>query len=332
MDELPSIVALFKDTADERLWAGHLQGIPHLCRVMAGQNIRQILANLKRTGIAPRLVMLSATLYPRENRQLVTIVRQAFPRAELLLIAFESDAALPLQPLLVDNVRHLVINHGDGGDDRGQCQLGTAVTRLVNGRPWIIGECLRAGSAIHEYRLASSAQKEDLIRMLEGYLAGNSPEMEMFRQRGALLADEMLENAMYGAPRGEDGGKIFRKGEERALLPRERLVFRFGFDGETLALEMVDNWGSLAPDLVMEYLARNQDQSGGDDDAGGRGLFFIWRFLDQMHVTITPGVQTTVGGHLRVSSTCSPEAPHGFHITTLEKENSHGRTITHCSR
>jgi hypothetical protein len=126
----------------------------------------------------------------------------------------------------------------------------------------------------------------------------------------------MLENAMYGAPRGEDGSKLYRKGEQRAIQPLESIRFRFAFDGETLAMEVADGWGSLSADLVLDYLAHNLDGGELPGDVGGRGLFIIWRFFDQFHVSIRPGRQTIVGGQVRVASPLDIETPKGFHIST----------------
>jgi hypothetical protein len=104
----------------------------------------------------------------------------------------------------------------------------------VERRPWEICSCLREGTAIHSFQLFSSEDKERLIGLLELLLAGDGEEHELLRQKGALLADELLENALYDAPRAADGSKLFRKGEKRVMLPEERIVFSFGFDGETL--------------------------------------------------------------------------------------------------
>src|SRR6185369_6699834 len=170
---------------------------------------------------------------------------------------------------------------------------------------------------IHEFPLISSNQKEALIAYLEGAIIGDSQEMELLRQRAALLADEMVENALYGAPQGKDGRKLYCKGEERIINVDEKIFFRFAFDGETLAMEVVDGWGTLAPEMVVDFLARNQ--SGMDevsDEVGGRGLFIIWRFMDHLHVNIRPGMQTVLGGHLKAVSTHDCESPRGFSIST----------------
>jgi hypothetical protein len=72
--------------------------------------------------------------------------------------------------------------------------------------------------------------------------------------------------------------------------------------------------------VVLEHLARNQEGDSITDDAGGRGLFIIWRFLDHFHMNVQPGLETVVGGHLQLSSGLDLEAPRGFHITRTQGE------------
>jgi hypothetical protein len=122
----------------------------------------------------------------------------------------------------------------------------------------------------------------------------------------------MLENAFYGAPRDEKGVSRYEKGQHRLIHSHETMLFRFGFDGACLAMEMEDNWGSLAPDRVLEYLAKNQDCRDNCEEMGGRGLFIIWRFLDYMHIHIEPGRQTVVGGQVKLENISENK---GFHIT-----------------
>jgi hypothetical protein len=314
-----TVLALFKDTEDESLCNPLLTGIPGVIRIMAGSSLALTLENLKRTGIEPRLTILSGRLYPEERPNLVATVRRLFPATEFLLVTSVSDPFPPLQRLAMDRVRHLTINPVSSQDDRGEeakTQFQTAVTKLVEGCAWEIADYLKQGTSIHAFDIASSTQKEELIAMVEQAIRGDIPDIDLLRQKGALLADEMLENAMYGAPQGEDGNKLYRKGEERVVRSEEKIVFRFGFDGETLAMEVADGWGSLSPELVLEHLARKQDGSDMLDHAGGRGLFIIWRFLDHFHVSISPGRQTVIGGRIKAVSPLDPESPKGFHIST----------------
>lgn len=317
MQQMKSIVAIFKDESDAGHWAAYLDGISALLRITAHKNLGQSLEKLVGLGIDPCLVIISSRLYPTQDPELVARIRGYFPEVELLLISSSEDPSPPLLPLCADTVRHLAVNPTEW-DPIGKGYFSNVLQKLVAGRSWAIGDCLSSQTEVCALELRSSTQKEGVLAALDAAIAGEGEEFEMFRQRGALLADELMENAMYGAPRYAAGGKCFKKGEEREMLPEERLVFSFGFDGETLAMEMTDNWGSLDPDLVVEYLARNQAQQGGDD-LGGRGLFLIWRFFDHFHVSINPGEQTVVGGDLQLSRGLDPEAPRGFNITAHKK-------------
>ena len=317
MHQMQTVAVLYLDEDDRKLWEASLDAVPDLLSITVDGNPAVSLEALRRKGGTIRVVIISARLYPGAYPELAKLVREACPGIELLLIS-PDDASPPLKPLFADDIRHLALNSEKGRPNREH--LPSVISMLVDRRAWEIGACLKKGTKVHSYRLGSSEDKESMIGALEGVLAGAGEEMDMLRQKGALLADELLENAMYNAPRGAHGDRLFKKGEKRDMLPQEHIIFSFGFDGETLALKLADNWGSLEPDLVLEYLAKNQEDGSGADDAGGRGLFIIWRFLDQFHVNVEPGRRTVVGGHLQLGSRLDPDAPRGFHITKHQKE------------
>ncbi|SRR6266581_3543154 len=320
MKQSRTILAIFRDAEDEALWSSVLGDINDMVRVVACANLAITLENLQIIGIEPSLTIFSTRLYPRERPDLIACVRRYFATTDFLLVSSSNAPAPPMQPLINDKVRHLVINP-DGFQLAGsnRQQMLRAVKKLVEGSVWEMHDYLTPGTPIHEFQISLSDQKEELISAVASLIPGDSPESEILRQKGELLADEMLENAMYGAPRGHDGNKIFRKGEKRAILPGERIAFRVGFDGETLAMEIADGWGSLSPEMVMAHLETNRECEEMCDESGGRGLFIIWRFLDQLHVSINTGKQTVVGGQIRLYPTVDPlTAPKGFHITTCQ--------------
>ena len=314
-----TILALFRDADDVKACIPLLTGIPGVIRTVVTGNLSFTLENLRRTGIEPCLTIITGRLYPMERPNLVATIRGFFPGTEFLMISSDVDPFPPMKQLAADRLRHLIINTSTAHDESGvatKARLHTAVKNLVEGRAWEIADQVKPGTIIHEIAVSSSAEKEELIAMVESSITGNLPHIDLLRQKGALLADEMLENAMYGAPKGDDGAKLYRKGMERVIRTDERIVFRYGFDGETLAMAVADGWGSLSPDIVLEHLSRKQDNAEVFEDSGGRGLFIIWRFLDHFHVTISPGRQTVVGGHVGVTSLLDPEVPRGFHIST----------------
>jgi hypothetical protein len=237
-----------------------------------------------------------------------------------MLMGLSTDPPPPLGLLLQDGVRHLLINPSDGpfsDTSRVSSLFDLTIRRLKRGLPLYMADYIQPGTTIHECRVSSSEQKEVLISQLESTISGYSKECEMLRMKGALLADEMLENALYAAPRGDRSEPLYRKGEKRTLSDRENVVFRYGFDGESLALEVTDGWGTLSSEAFFENVTRNMDSLGPHEEIGGRGLFIIWRFLDSLHIRINPGKQTVIGGHIRLASAEKFSETKGFHISTI---------------
>ncbi|BDV42313.1 hypothetical protein GURASL_12360 [Geotalea uraniireducens] len=303
------ILALFRSGADRDRWSPVLAALPAPCRTM-----HRLTGDDLTAGDAPRLAIVSAAAYAAAPH-LSAALRSRHPAAELLLLAADGEQP-PLHRLFDDRIRHLVINPDGGGaahaDELRLFRL--AVEKLLRGESWQVGDYLQPGAAVFEFPLSCSCQKEEIIDRLER-LIPDSADAGSLRQRAALLADELLENAMFGAPRDPNGTALFRKGTDRPIGPEEAIRFRFGLDDRTLAMEVEDGWGSLAPEEVLAHLAKNEARQLLEPTAGGRGLFIIWRFLDRLHVTITPGRQTVIGGQIRLGEPLTERPPRGFHIS-----------------
>ncbi|MBJ6801082.1 hypothetical protein [Geomonas propionica] len=314
---MKKIAALFLDETDRADWEATMSEVAELVCLTVDGNLASTLDALLQSGTdsEPGVIVISAKLYPAVYPELVVRLRALCPGAEFLVIS-RDGCAPPLRPLLADRIRHLTIS--STAEQPGDERLPEVLNRLARRRPWDTTSCLKAGTTVHSFELSCSDDKERVIAKLERVLEGQGEEMELLRQKASLLADELLENAMYGAPRADRGTPMFTKGAKREMLPQEIIVFSFGFDGEVLALDLTDNWGSLEPDQVLEYLALNADGFQNADECGGRGLFIIWRFLDQFHVSVQPGRRTAVGGRLHLASTLDPTAPRGFHIIKEE--------------
>jgi hypothetical protein len=146
----------------------------------------------------------------------------------------------------------------------------------------------------------SSHDKSRIISQLLELIGGKDDNYESLCQRAELIADEMLENALYSAPRDSGGRLLFTKGSDRAVLPEEKISLRGAFDGEQLFLEVSDSWGNLLPKTVEEFLTMNVRESDPEGDRGGRGLYIMWKFLDYFYINVNPGAQTTMGGVLKL--------------------------------
>jgi hypothetical protein len=149
-----------------------------------------------------------------------------------------------------------------------------------------------------KWEVSSSQDKGRIISQLKNYFGGKDNGYDFLGQRSELVVDEMLENALYSAPRDSTGKPLFPKGSERNLLPDERISLRCDFDGEQLFLEVSDSWGNLSPETVESFLSMNLSDADTGCDRAGRGLFIMWKFLDYFYVSINPGVETSMGGFL----------------------------------
>lgn len=310
------ILAIFSNSSDETAYVPLLEGLTGLTTLICPPGKELLYEKTASLNLKPSLVIISSRLYPENRPELVADLREIYPEAEILLVTQGTDPLPPLERFSVDRVRHLLVTPTDD-DRKGISSLQEAIIKLLVKSPWVLLDYVKPGTRVHKVKLNLSKEKEELIALLENAISGNSPEMEFLRQRAALLADEMVENALYGAPRDDDGRKLYSKGESRAIDDTEKIIFCFAFDGETLAMEIADGWGTLVPEMVIDFLARNQEGITEEcEDTGGRGLFIIWRFLDHLHVNIRPGMQTVLGGHLKADSPFDCESPKGFSILT----------------
>lgn len=316
----PPILAFFRNETDERRWKPDLASIPGIVSIVTGESAHSSVKTACRTVPKTKLVLLSASFYPDKGLGVTTLIRNLLPGTEILLVSPASEPFPDIGLLFRDGIRNLVVAPSfpfSQGSSPDESPLRVAVTSLTADRCGRMSAYLRQGATVSEFTLTSSDQKELLIKHLENTVNGKSTEAEFLRQRAALIADEMIENALYGAPRNRDGTRIFRKGERREILPDERIGVRFGFDGENLAIEVSDGWGSLRPEDILEHLEKNRHRDGLPPTDGGLGLFLIWRFVDHLYVSIAPGRETVVSGRVRLVSPGDLTEAKGFHMEAL---------------
>jgi hypothetical protein len=119
---------------------------------------------------------------------------------------------------------------------------------------------------------------------------------EMFGE----LAHELLMNAMYDAPVGQDGKPKYAHDRKATieLLPEEAPTVRVASDGLTLAIQVIDPFGRLARRHVFAGLLRGL--KGGEMDQGhggaGLGMLKIYQSTSAMMFDVTPGLRTEVTG------------------------------------
>jgi hypothetical protein len=170
--------------------------------------------------------------------------------------------------------------------------------------------------------IRDSHEKPGYIREVAEYarsLGCNERTIEMVE----TIVDEVVTNAIFNAPRTEDGSPkyaMLSRREHIQLEDNEVGELQFACDGEYIAIAQIDPFGALTQETVVSYLNRClvkgpqqfSDQSGG----AGIGLFRVFSSLSKFVVNIDPGKKTEVISliDLRMSMRRFRQAAKSFHI------------------
>lgn len=300
MTAVTTILALFHDRADSTAWARLLAALPVRVEQLTGRKIRAGLRSLAEVSFRPLVALVSARLYPSPAGDLVRELQRTMPGLDVIVLASVDEPQLAVRPLLDDGVRHLAV-----ADPREPDHALAVIRTLIDRKPWDLAAYLGPAARFLELAHIAPSRKEATLERIGKLLSGQSDDLDLLRQRALLLADEMLENAFSASQ---------ATGAEEHGRQETQISLRAGFDGESLALQVIDRQGCLYPEDALSYLAQHQDGMVPPDQTHGRGLFIIWRFLDHFHVNIRPGKETVIGGQLRLSAPLAPDQPKGFHF------------------
>ncbi len=166
-----------------------------------------------------------------------------------------------------------------------------------------LGELFPWGSTVARFRPRTSAERDAAVAEVRE-LSERAGASSRTAHRVAEVAHEMLMNAMYDAPIDESGYAKYAhdRKQDLELEPEEMPSFRLASDGINVALQVVDPFGRLRREHVLEGVRRgreaavNSDGPALDTSNGGAGLG-LYRIYSQSTVMITdvePGRFTSV--------------------------------------
>ncbi len=177
--------------------------------------------------------------------------------------------------------------------------------------------------------IKDSRLKQDYIHEVATYaetLGCNQRTVEMIE----TIADELVTNAIYNAPRDADGNPKYAKLSRRetvVLEDNETGVLEFACDGDYIALAQIDPFGSLTQDTVVTYLNRclvkGPEQFSEASGGAGIGLYRVFQSLSKFIINIDAGKKTEVIAliDLRLSMKRFRQAAKSFHIFLAERES-----------
>ena len=145
------------------------------------------------------------------------------------------------------------------------------------------------------FRIQNSCEKNAICATIEDLINQNfshhpSKLIEMYAKKAAMIADELILNAIYDAnPRL----KGFNRQEATPLLPEETVQVSVAMNESLIALSVKDDFGRFKKDSMLHYISgSNQGDSISDRRSGGMGLRLSIDSSSQMLVQVEENKST----------------------------------------
>jgi hypothetical protein len=155
-------------------------------------------------------------------------------------------------------------------------ELGMLARRLQGVPAPPLGAYLAWGFTALDIEVRATADREAAAAKIQDFV-GSLQVPRRIAEMFAELGDELIMNAMYGAPVDAYGRPKYAgdRKAEIALAAHEQPVMRIATDGSWLALQIRDPFGRLERRHVFEGLARGLASGEMDRSNGGAGLGMV---------------------------------------------------------
>jgi sigma-B regulation protein RsbU (phosphoserine phosphatase) len=182
----------------------------------------------------------------------------------------------------------------------------------------LVGKC----TVQRQFPLSHSDEKAFIGMEIEALLDSQSLVGAEHAETVRLVVDELIENALYGAPRDPAGRPLYPKAAPRDIAAFEGIRLDLALNEEWLGVMITDLWGTLTPTVFLRRLALNHRLQGLQAGAGGAGLFLAWHLSDYCQIRVFPRQKTQVTVLWHLSHAPDPDTAPGFqflyHIETDE--------------
>jgi CheY-like chemotaxis protein len=163
-----------------------------------------------------------------------------------------------------------------------------------------LGKYLLWGVEPFRVEIRDSRKKLDYLQEVATYaqtLGCNERVVELVE----TVADELVTNAIYNAPRTADGEPKYARLSRREpveLDDREVGTLEFACDGDYIAVAQIDPFGALTQETVVSYLNRclvkGPEQLSEASGGAGIGLYRVFQSLSKFVINVEPGRRTEV--------------------------------------
>ena len=173
------------------------------------------------------------------------------------------------------------------------------VTKLLHGQIFGVQKYFPWGVTLYNMEIASYDDKIKALDVLCAYaeLAGARGPV---RDRMALVAEELIINAMYHAPVDDEGKPLFRHLPRKELTHidfERRVKVSCASNGQHFAIAVRDQYGSLDKDTVVKFLSKGALailEPENRDSGAGLGLVSALKTANQLIFNLAPAIGTEV--------------------------------------
>jgi hypothetical protein len=283
--------------------------IRHVTRALASAGYLVQSCPMKRNHIEtelrdpPGMVVLDADEEPQEIRWLLGELRDSHPDVIPLLVAHEHNSFI-LDLLAQEQLNNLIARHGGisaVSDIIDENELIVTCQKLMNSDIFGLEKYLPTwGIKMHTHEVNGTDDKQTAIVELEGFL-DRIDCWGAIKSSVMLVADELMMNAIFNAPRDAAGHAKYADADRRSrvtLGANEGVQFQFACDGRNVALAVKDRFGSLDRQVIVKYLRRcfadGQAEMEQKKAGAGLGLYMVFNSITQLTFNIQHGVATEV--------------------------------------
>jgi hypothetical protein len=305
--DAPSILVLVPDRKTQRVVQRILGATMH--RVEVADDVAQ--AERMVLHRTPALVVVDGALVAAgAATALLTLAAERGTVACLTLITAPGTVEVP-RLLQLGAVTNLLANPMPVLAE----ELTATALKLLRKDLFGLEKYLAWGAQIQEAHVRRGAERAQLVEQVSAAVrsCGLGPRVASMAM---LVTDELLSNAVHNAP-VDGNGRHYRRDLARdtdlALQGKEIVRLRWACDARYLAIEVLDQFGSLDRDGILAALAKAGARDGVRDDGNGAGMGLVltYRSCDHLVFNLDPGVRTEVIALIDVRSAPSERASAG---------------------
>lgn len=251
----------------------------------------------------PQILLIDADQELARVDAVLARVAERNPNTRVMIFSRDLGPTVA-QQVLDREVNHLVAKHGAvsvSPDLIDETEVIVTCRKLFTGEIFGLEQYLTLpGLDIRQHILRRSADRTAALEHFDRFLR----ELDLQQAMTAVIltvADELMMNAVFNAPRAEDGSPKYAHLDRRTqfdLEPREIVEFRYGCDGRNVVLSVADQYGALDRDIILRYLgsglAREKGQLEPKPGGAGLGLHLVFNSITQLVFNMEVGRRTEV--------------------------------------